>query len=149
LEDLLQALQGGALAETLRLSVWLYPAVNALHILGIALLVGGILPLDLRRLGVWPGVPLPALERVLTRSAAAGLGLAVTTGALLFSVSATDYAALDVFALKMAVVALGLANALWARQRVRRGRPVAGFALVSLCAWLAALGLGRAIGYLM
>ena len=66
--DWLVALEATALAGALRGSVWAYPLVNAAHILGVALLVRGILPLDLRLLGAW---------RVLTRMAGAGLGLAI------------------------------------------------------------------------
>jgi hypothetical protein len=146
-EPWLEALQATEVATALRRGRWLYPLVNAGHVLGIALLVGAILPLDLRRLGAWSGVPLAALERVLTQVAATGLALAAVTGALLFSVSASDYAALGLFQVKMALVALGVANALWAHARVRAGRPVAAFALASAALWLAVLLLGRLVGY--
>lgn len=149
MEALLAGLEAWPPVEALRTSVWVYPALNALHILGLALLVGGILPLDLRRLGAWSGVAADGLERVLTLTAAVGLGTAALTGLALFSVSARDYAALDVFWVKMALVALGTLNALWTRRRFAAGRGTAGPAVVSAVAWLGALGLGRAIGYLM
>lgn len=149
MEALLTVLEGWEPVALLRASTWLYPAVNALHILGIALLVGGILPLDLRRLGAWSGVPVAHLERVLTATAAAGLCLAVLSGTLLFAVGASDYAALGVFQAKMALVALGTATALWARRRFAAERVPAWAALLSLGVWLAALGAGRAIGYLL
>jgi hypothetical protein len=65
----------------------LYPFVNAAHILGIALLVGAIIPVDLKILGLASGPPLGATARALTRFAAAGLALAIMTGFLLFSVN--------------------------------------------------------------
>lgn len=46
----LAALEATELARALRDSVWIYPLVNAGHILGVALLVGSIVPLDLRLL---------------------------------------------------------------------------------------------------
>ncbi len=149
MEALLAALEGWAPVALLRASTWLYPAVNALHVMGIALLVGGILPLDLRRLGVWSGVPAAHLERVLTTTAAAGFGLAVLSGALLFAVGARDYAALGVFQAKMALVALGTANALWVRWRFAEAAVPGWAALLSIGVWLAALGAGRSIGYLL
>ncbi|WP_375596664.1 DUF2214 domain-containing protein [Algihabitans albus] len=145
--EFLLALESTGVAAFLRSSRWLYPLINAGHILGIALLVGTILPLDLHRLGAWRGVPAEALERVLTQTALAGFGLAVVTGALLFTVSATDYASLDIFLAKIAVVVAGVVNALVASRRLRQGRPIAVPAAVSLCLWLTALGLGRFIGY--
>ena len=79
------------LAVALKGSVWIYPLINAGHILGIALLIGGILPLDLRLLGVWPSVPVASLWRVLVYTAGTGLGLAMICGGLLFINRATTY----------------------------------------------------------
>jgi hypothetical protein len=157
--DWLAALEATALARALRDSVWTYPLVNAGHILGVALLVGSIAPLDLRLLGMWRSVPLVPLWRVLTRTAAAGLALAIGCGALLFVARATEYAASGLFVAKMAIVGAGAANALVLRrvapEVVLRARPafemlpgrlrLAGG--ISLAAWLAALTLGRLIGY--
>lgn len=151
----LAALETLALARALSTSSWLYPLVNAGHILGIALLVGAIVPLDLRLLGLWRRHAVLPLWAVLGSCAAWGLGLAVVCGGLLFITRASDYAASPLFVAKMAVVALGLVNALALRARV--GEPVAWAgtvpvhvrvaAVVSLSAWLAALLLGRWIGY--
>ena len=71
------ALEATALAAALRNSVWSYPLVNAAHILGVALLVGSIVPLDLRLLGAWRSVPLPPLWGMLTRTAGAGAVIAL------------------------------------------------------------------------
>ena len=57
LDALLAGLEATAVAQTLRTSRWLYAATNTAHIFGIALLVGAIVPLDLRLLGWWPDVP--------------------------------------------------------------------------------------------
>lgn len=156
--EVLAALEGSGLATWLRQSVWAYPLVNAGHILGVALLVGAIVPLNLRLLGLWPAQPAAALARVLRPVAVSGLGLAATAGALLFSVRATEYAASPWFLGKLAVIALAIANAL-AFHALRRvsGKPVAeasgpatlqrATAGISLAAWVAALVLGRLIGY--
>src|SRR5512145_1609747 len=81
-------LEATALAQALRDSVWTYPLVNAGHILGVALLVGSIVPLDLRLLGAWRSVPLAPLWEILTRTAGAGLVLAMVFGVLLFIIPA-------------------------------------------------------------
>lgn len=155
-EAWLAALEATALARELRDSVWVYPLVNAGHIAGLALLVGSIVPLDLRLLGAWRSVPLAPLWRVLTHSAAIGLALAITFGSLLFVARATEYAASGFFLAKMAVVGVASVNALslhlLGRNRLataaepppKRVRLAAG---VSLVAWLAALTLGRLVGY--
>ena len=104
------ALETTVLAGTLRGSVWVYPLVNAGHLLGVALLIGSVVPLDLRLLGLWPSVPLGPLWRVLTRTAGFGLGMAVFFGALLFITRATAYANSSLFISKMIVVIVGTLN---------------------------------------
>ncbi len=151
MQALLASLEASALAEGLRLSRWTYPAVNAAHVLGIALLVGAIAPLDLRLMGAWPRQPLAPLAAVLRPVAAVGAALALTTGTLLFLVAARDYAALPLFQAKLALILLALANAaLHAGPRLERLAPgrarTAGAA--SLTLWLAVLVSGRLVGYL-
>ena len=77
-------------AELLRRSATLYLLVNAAHILGIGLLVGAILPLDLRLIGLLRDGPIAVLAPFLVRVAATGLLLAIVTGFLLFSVKPAD-----------------------------------------------------------
>lgn len=88
LEYFLAALEASAPAEYFRGARWGYAALSAAHALGLALLVGAIVPLDLRLPGFWPDLEHPNIARVLVPVAAAGLALAVSTGSLLFSVRA-------------------------------------------------------------
>ena len=153
------ALEATALARALRGSVWAYPLVNTGHLLGVAMLIGAIIPLDLRLLGVWPSVPLMPLWRVLARMAATGLFLAVVCGMLLFVTRATAYVDSHLFMLKMALAAIGVVNAvglhtIGAGERGaawrQSGRPpihVRTAAGLSAVIWLAVLVLGRLVGY--
>jgi hypothetical protein len=159
IEDWAATLEGTALATGLRNSVWSYPLVNAAHILGVALLVGSIVPLDLRLLGAWRSAPLAPMWNILTRTAGAGFFLAVIFGMLLFITRATEYIASNLFLAKMAVVIIGTANVMAFRvpppsdtseitsahaMPPLRLRIAAG---VSLAAWLTAMTLGRLVGY--
>ena len=135
----------------LRASRWGYAAVNTAHVMGLATLFGSILVLDLRLLGLWRGVDPAPLLRVVPRVAAVGLALAVATGLALFAIRAREYAALDLFRLKMALVAGGTVLAL-ATARAgglegasRRRRRATGAA--SLAAWTGALVSGRMIAF--
>jgi hypothetical protein len=159
LTDILASVQGSGLAAGLRGSTWLYPLVNAGHLVGIALLFGAIAPLDLRLIGLWRRTPLENLSRVLIPVAALGFALALICGALLFVAKATDYAGSTLFQIKMLMVALALANVLasallWRRRNSRSGdpapRPVLAQRILgaaSLAAWLAVIVLGRLVGY--
>lgn len=152
----LQWLSQTPLAEALKRSGTLYLFVNAAHILSIGLIVGAILPLDLRLLGLFRGYPLSVLASYLSRSAAVGVLLAVTTGAVLFSVRPLEYAANPAFLTKLVLVGVGAANAMairWSRgwKVALHGGGVSPLlrlqAALSLLVWPAALVSGRWIGF--
>ncbi|MGI9382301.1 MAG: DUF2214 domain-containing protein [Methyloligellaceae bacterium] len=153
MDEILAAVAASDVATALRMSRWGYAAVNTAHVLGIALLVGGIVPLDLRLLGLWPGVARDGLVRTLVPVAATGLGLAVTTGAFLFSVRAPEYAALTVLQIKLALVVLGGGSAIalhlvhgFMLETASSARLARAGALSMTC-WLGALIAGRMIAF--
>jgi hypothetical protein len=113
--EVLSAIQDLPPVVALRFSRWTYAFVNAGHIVGIALLFGALLPLDLRLIGLWRSIPIRTLARILVPVAAAGLVLAVSAGALLFSIRAVEYAGLTLFALKLSLIICALANAMLLR----------------------------------
>lgn len=138
-------------ADWMSQSRWGYASVNALHVLGIALLVGAIAALDLRLLGWRQALPLTALARLLQPVAMAGLLLALATGSLLFLADPTGYAAVPLFWIKLALAALAIANALLlnlgpglAHASLRRLRLAGG---LSLSLWLATLAAGRFLAF--
>ena len=148
--ELLAALERAAPVEALRASAWAYPLVEVAHLLGVALLVGPIVALDLRLLGRGADLPATVLAAHLLPLAWAGFALAGLTGLALFAVSAVSYAANPVFLAKMAVIAGAGVNALALRRRggvaASRGGARAA-AAASLLLWTLAVGLGRAIAY--
>ena len=76
-------------------TAWLL--VDAAHILGVGLLVGAIVPLDLRLLGLFRALPLALIAPLLSRTAAAGAALAFATGLWLFSMKPAEYLANSAF----------------------------------------------------
>jgi hypothetical protein len=159
LMEFANALQNTGIATALRQSFWVYPIVNAGHIVGLALLFGAIVPLDLRLLGVWRTMPLAVMSRILLPVALAGLALAVPTGILLFSVRATEYAATPLLWIKFSLIACAIANALLLRLSlawaVAEHSDLAGTmprlqlaGALSIALWLAVIVAGRMIGYL-
>lgn len=129
-------------------TAWLF--VNAAHILGIGVLLGSILPLDLRLLGFFRRYPLEVLEPFLVSGAATGLALAAATGAWLFSVKPAEYLGNEAFRWKLVLLVAALANvALQHTRRKTAAGPVTRVsAALSLCLWLSALVAGRWIGFL-
>lgn len=155
--ELLEAIAALPLASVMRRSAVLYLLVNAAHILAIALLIGAIVPLDLRLLGFFESASLDVLAPFLSRAAAVGLALAIVTGFCLFSVRPLAYAGNPAFLVKLALLAVGGVNAILlqsssAWRAVADGERVAGLvrlsAGISLLVWPGALLAGRWIGFL-
>jgi hypothetical protein len=134
-----------------------YLLINALHIVGIGLLVGCILPLDLRLIGFFRGVPVAVIAPFLSRAAAVGVVLAILTGLWLFSVKPREYLGNAAFLWKMALLVLALANVVLQHRSRHFCAALAGggvhprVRLVACCSailWLSVLVAGRWIGFI-
>jgi hypothetical protein len=140
-QGLLLAIEQSGFTRLLQTVPGLYPAISALHLLGISLLIGPILIVDwalLRnRIGPWA---------LLQRVAAGGFVLAAITGIALFTVQATKYAYNPAMLGKLGLIGLAGANLL-AFRWIGMDRP-RGFALCSLVIWLGVLLSGRFIAFL-
>jgi hypothetical protein len=150
------ALQESGFAFAIRDSTWIYPIANLTHILGLALLVGSILMLDLRVLGVGRWVSVDSLSRLTTPFSILGICLSLVSGNVLFSADAAALASNPIFRLKMALLAAGLGNAvlfrvIWQRRiagwRESAPAPAKLQAGLSGIGWLAVAGCGRLIAY--
>ena len=153
----LEASQLGVFTRSL--GVWSYGVINLVHILGIILLFGSILILDLRLLGAWRQIPLAVLSRPTTTMAQIGFVLVVCSGIPMITVKPTDYIDNPFLLIKFPAIALALLNVwlvhrspAWQAHRTRdllpdERRRLAGGAALSLIFWLTAITSGRMIGY--
>jgi hypothetical protein len=159
-ESTLFWLEHSALGEFMRnSSLWVYPVVNLLHILGIAALFGGAAVIDLRLLGLWRNASLAAVSEAAVPVAAAGFGLAVPTGIALLVTKSTEYIGNPYLPIKFAAILVATVNVAllnfspaWKSRRERELEPherrrLAVFGGVSLAAWLTAVASGRLIAY--
>ena len=134
-----------------------YLLVNAAHILGVGLVVGAILPLDLRLLGFYRRVPLEVVGPFLSRAAAAGVALAIVTGLWLFTVKPAEYLGNTAFLCKALLLAVALGNVVLQHRNRRFRAALAGggnvhpsVRLIAACSatlWLSVLVAGRWIGF--
>jgi uncharacterized protein DUF6644 len=104
-------LETSRLAVAMRQWLWLYPAVEIVHIVGFAVLVGAAVMFDLRLLGLSRALPVSAMADHLLRWARLALLLVVPSGALMFVAHATEMAANPAFRLKLALIAAAGLNA--------------------------------------
>ena len=152
------ALEASPFAAAIRQSSWAYMVANVGHIVSLAVFAGSIAVMDLRMIGVFAATtPGFVIRQARTVAACALAGLAAT-GFILFSAEASHVILNPVFQVKVALIALGLANVVYFEiyilPRVRRMKPlkpppkearIAGFA--SLAIWLLVAICGRSIAY--
>ena len=108
------------LAVLLRETAWAYPVLETLHILGIALVLGGILMLDLRLLGFNRDISVSALSRHILPWVVLGIVGNAISGTLLFISDAAEFAANVSLRAKLLLIALALANALVYQRTIAR-----------------------------
>ena len=99
---------GERIAETINNSVGLWAANEALHLIGLALLVAVVLVVDLKVLGWLPGLTYAALDRLLPWGML-GFGVNAVTGMFFFLALPAAYAVNTMFQWKLAfLVAAGV-----------------------------------------
>lgn len=150
------ALEASPFAAWMRGAGSAYAVANLVHLLGLTLLLGSMLMLDLRLLGVGRRLPLQEVSRLLTPLALAGLAVQACSGFALFAADAVPLSASGAFRFKLAMIAIALANAalfraLWSGSLSAwdAAPPLAGRlqAALSLSLWLAVAAAGRLIAY--
>ena len=149
-------LQESAFGHLMRSSPVLYPAAEILHILGFVLLVGPIVALDLRLLGLGRGIAIQPMAQLLLPLSRLGFLLAVSMGALLFSADAAHVVRNPAFLAKLLLIAAALINIAvahlgpWRRALMwpDEAPPSAKVsAMASLLLWIGAVCAGRLIAY--
>ena len=151
-------LENTSWAEGIRQSMWWYPALEIVHIVGIVVLVGSAFMFDLRLLGVSKSVPLSVLSSHLLPWSARGLFLIIPSGILLFITNANALATDLTFWLKMALLVVAALNALMFRRFMHKRPPVKigeaalpvatkVIAAVSIAVWIAVIACGRLLAY--
>lgn len=127
-----------------------YPALEVVHIVGVALLLGNLLALELRVWGVAPELPLQALARLSLSLSLVGFGLLVASGVLMFAAAPGELLANRSFLWKMGLLQLAGLNAAWFHARgglARLDRTARAQTVLSLGLWLTIIMLGRWIAY--
>jgi uncharacterized membrane protein len=159
LQALLQPLEASAVAAQIRESAAVFPALESVHVIGIALVFGTIAVVDLRLLGIASHrrSALRLIEELLPYTWVA-FAACLITGLLMFVSNATTYAQNSVFWWKMGVLLLAGLNMgifhLGAYRRINEWDTtlpppgparLAGFS--SLTLWVSVICLGRWIGF--
>ncbi len=125
-----------------------FPVLECIHIFGFILLAGAIALLDFRVLfALLPGESPAELSRDVMPWNLIGLGLALTSGALLFASDPDHYYLNHAFQVKMAVLLAALGFDHTIHKRALRTGSNKAVAWVSLALWALVIGGGIFIGF--
>ena len=156
---LLAALESSSLASRIRESLYLFPFIEAAHVIGLTMVFGTIAIIDLRLLGMASADrPFSRMASDIMRWTWAAFALTVMTGLLMFVTNAGVYYHNFFFRAKMAMLACAGINILifeltavrsmhrWDKDAAapRAGKTVA---MVSLVVWIGVIFLGRWVGF--
>jgi hypothetical protein len=148
------------------LSVWIsesesflgYPTILFLHTLGLALVVGFSVSMDIRLLGIAQRIPIPALSRLFSFMWL-GFWVNAISGLLLFIADPIRKATNPLFEIKLALVAIGVVLIIVIQKRLTQIEKDAEaeripkttsrlLAIASLSTWAAAITAGRLLAYI-
>lgn len=129
---------------------WAYPMLEVVHLIGVALILGNLVLLELRVFGWASALPIEPLARLSLGLVGLGFGLAAITGLLMFGTQAGELLANRVFTTKMVLIMLAGCNAGWfhARRSLQRQDTTARVSLfLSSLIWILVITCGRWIAY--
>jgi hypothetical protein len=161
LKEIIDFFEDSGLADAIRENDLLFPLIESVHVLAICLVVGSIMAVDLRLLGLaWTRRPVSAVTRGILPLTWGAFVVAAASGFLMFMSNATKYLGNGFFVAKLSLVAAAGVNMLvfhfvsardqsrWDNQaRVPLAPRLAGG--ISLILWIAVVACGRWIGFTM
>jgi hypothetical protein len=158
MESLISSIESSAINGWVLGSSWVWPTLEILHFVGLSLLLGSLLVIDLRLAGFFRGIDIRATHRLLPWTIA-GFALNLVTGTLFVIGDPARYFANIGFRIKMLLVLAAGLNALWYYLKINSAMrswdphgdtPALAktIAFISLGVWSGVLLLGRLIPYI-
>ena len=141
------------LGQSVRQSLWLFPVIEAVHLLGLCMLGGAVLVVDMRMLGVGLRQSIAEVSREARPWLIGSIIVMVATGIPLFLSEAVKCYYNTAFWVKITTLPFAIAFALGIRDRVARKATTETTATTKLVAvisramWFTVAAAGRWIGF--
>ena len=156
--EFLNMLADSWLGNMMRDIFWMWPFMENWHFLGLSILFGALLAIDLRVLGFAKSIPMKPVMWLIPL-ALVGFAINLITGIFFFCGDPFRYYYNTAFQWKMAMIVLAGINALWfwfgehtklAKLAVGEEAeiPAKMIAFISLALWIGVIVMGRLIPYL-
>ena len=146
-------LEQSFIGEAIRNSIWMFPVIEAFHLIGLAILGGSILVGDLRLLGLLLSTkPINYVISQTTLILKIGLIILVSTGIPLFLSEAIKCYYSRAFWIKMSALLIGLVFLFFIRNpmglsAVKGNTKLKLIGFISISIWAIVAGSGRWIGF--
>jgi hypothetical protein len=159
--NLLQQINDSDLAESIRGTFWLFPAVETIHVVAIVFVFGSITRLDLRLMGlVWRNRPVTEIADEMLPFTWTAFVIAAIFGLLLWSSQPLTYFGVAFFDVKMMLILLAGINMLYFQFVTFRNvaqwdrdptppKAVRWAGYLSMSLWIGVLVCGRFIGFVV
>ncbi len=156
---LVNFLQDTALAEFVSRSLWAYPFLESVHLIGLAFVVGAVAMLDLRLIGLSRALPIRGLAAHILPWVRFAFILVTISGILLYISDAEYYTFKVVFWVKIGLIVIAGLNAFlfhrgiynevdnWNENNKAPAR-VRVTGAVSLFVWMGVIVAGRLLAYI-
>jgi|TARA_B110000438_G_scaffold279830_1_gene304576 hypothetical protein len=157
IEILVQFLESSMLNNWILSTAWFWPSLEIIHFVGLSLLLGSMLIIDVRLAGFVKAMNIMATHRLLPL-AGVGFFINLITGMLFFVGDPARYVVNIGFQIKMLLILIAGLNALWFALKISPvimnwdpygDTPFLAklIAYISLISWVGVLLLGRLIPY--
>ena len=147
-------IEGTSLGNAIRQSLWLFPVIEAVHLLGLCMLGGAVLIVDLRMLGAGlRNHSIPQIARDARPWFLGALTVMLLTGWALFTSEAIKCYYNTSFWVKITTLPFAIATTILVRDRLAMSAGTAATAttkivgLTSIVLWLVVAAAGRWIGF--
>lgn len=157
MNDILLWMEGSTLGRMMQEITWLFPCAEIFHFIGLSLLMGSILVVDIRLLGFSRDVPLDAAYKFLPITVI-GFSINLVTGIMFCFNDPFRYYPNLAFRLKMLLLVLAGINAIYFALITRASSNAVGaedskpkvkiIAALSLLFWISMIVCGRLIPYI-
>lgn len=151
-------MENSKLATDIRESLYFYPIIEIVHIIGFVFLVGAAVMFDVRLLGLSKNISVKNLSKHLLPWSKGSLLLIIPSGILLFITNARSLSEDPVFLVKLSCITLAGANALIFHHTVFKSaslwdqdcntpKEAKIMAMASILLWLTVISCGRLLAY--
>jgi hypothetical protein len=155
--EFFESIQGLSISQTVRSSLWVFPALECLHLYSMVFLIASVATFDMRLMGfklVREAQSISKMAKLVLKLASICFGVNFLTGLLLFGSKASDYYVNWAFQLKLLLIVIAVTFHGILLKRASKwdavpanGKMSGAAAFASLLSWVGVIAASRWIAF--